>query len=337
MNPFSRTSTRLLGAACTAALALTLTGCGGDEGSEASKAQDGAVRMAFVNGFSGGGPVDEFIAGLSCYAEDNGLDKPAVTVADGDVNKQLSDIDSLIARAGKIDGLFVMPVDPAALSAAYSRAKDAGMAVIDPVSPNADGTFASDASSHVAPDDAGVPQVLVDWLVANAPEVKRMAILSPPPGQPMSDLRGSSFAKAAKAAGVEIARELNMDKITTEEAQKKVEDLLTADPSVTGIFAQNGAMARGAALAAKSQGKELTIIAIDADAETLAAVKAGEIDASFGSDLFKLAYLGSVQAQKVKAGEKVEFVSVPYTTYTAANATIASNAERCAALTQDAR
>lgn len=337
MNPFSRSSARLIGAASVTLLAFGLTACGGDDKSNSSDKKDGAVRMAFVNGFSGGGPVDEFIAGLTCYATENGLEKPAITVADGDVNKQLNDIDSLIARAGKIDGLFVMPVDPAALSSAYSRAKDAGMAVIDPVSPNADGTFASDASSHVAPDDAGVPQVLVDWLTKNAPDAKRMAILSPPPGQPMSDLRSSAFTTAAKAAGIEIVRELNMEKITTEEAQKKVEDLLTSDPLVTGIFAQNGAMARGAALAAKSQGKEITIISIDSDAETLAAVKSGEIDASFGSDLFKLAYLGSVQAEKVKAGEKVEFVSVPYTTYTAENATVAGNDERCAALTADAR
>ncbi len=331
MINISRPSTLIAGASA-AVLVLGLAGCGEKD----KAAGDGSVSMAFVNGFSGGGPVDEFIAGMTCYADQHDLPKPAVTVADGDVNKQLSDIDSLIARAGKIDGLFVMPVDPAALSSAYTRAKDAGMAVIDPVSPDAEGKFATDASSHVAPDDAGVPQIMVDWLTENAPDVKRMAVLSPPPGQPMSDLRGSAFKKAAEAAGITVSRELNMDKITTEEAQKKVEDLLTSDPTIGGIFAQNGAMGRGAALAAKSQGKDLTIISIDSDAETLASVKAGEIDASFGADLFKVAYLGSVQAQKVKADEKVDFVSVPYSAYTKDNAEVASNAARCSALTSEA-
>ncbi len=315
----------ILAGASVVALALSLSACGSDSGSSA----DGPARMAFVNGFSGGGPVDEFIAGLSCYADINDLDEPVVTVADGDVNKQLNDIDSLIARSGKIDGMFVMPVDPAALRPAYDRAKDADMAVIDPVSPDADGNFATNASSHVAPDDAGVPQMLVDYLVAEHPDAKRIAVLSPPPGQPMSDLRATAFKEKATAAGLTVARELNMDKLTTEDAQKKMEDLLTSDPSITAVFAQNGAMARGAFLAGQSQGVDLVIISIDSDAETLAAVKAGDINAAFGADLFTVAFEGSVQAEKIKAGEKVEFVSVPYTVFTKDNAEVATNAERC--------
>lgn len=335
MNRFTPTTTKMLAGLSVAALVLTTAACGGDsEASDVkgSKAKsESAVRMAFVNGFSGGGPVDEFVAGLTCYADQNDLDAPVVTVADGDVNKQLSDIDSLIAQAGKVDGMFVMPVDPAALRPAYERAQDADIAVIDPVSPDADGNFVTNASGHVAPDDAGVPQILVDYLTGEVEGVERVVVVSPPPGQPMSDLRADAFTEKAEAAGIEVVRELNLDKITTEEAQKEVEDLLTSDRDIDAIFAQNGAMARGAYLASQSQGVDLTIISIDSDPETLAAVKAGEIDASFGADLFTVGYLGSVQAEKVRAGEKVDFVSVPYEVYTAENAEVASNDERCAA------
>jgi ribose transport system substrate-binding protein len=334
MNSIPRTALRLVAGASVAGLALSVAACGSDSSKAGEGTTSSGVRMAFVNGFSGGGPVDDFIAGMTCYADQHHLSAPVTTVADGDVNKQLNDIDSLIARSGKIDGLFVMPVDPAALKPAYKRAIDAKMAVIDPVSPNADGTYATDASSHVAPDDAGVPQMLVDYLTKQATGVKRVAVLSPPPGQPMSDLRAQAFKEKAAAAGIEVARVINLDKITTEAAQTKVEDLLTSDPNIDAIFAQNGAMARGAALAAKSQGKQLTVISIDSDAETLAAVKAGEINASFGADLFTVGYLGSVQAQKVKDGEKVDFVSVPYTMYTKDNATVPSNTERCATATK---
>ncbi|MFS3129962.1 sugar ABC transporter substrate-binding protein [Nocardioides sp. Bht2] len=329
MSRFNNASKVILASASVLALSATLAACGSDS---KSSSDGGAVRMAFVNGFSGGGPVDDFIAGLTCYADQNDLDKPVITVADGDVNKQLNDIDSLIARSGQIDGLFVMPVDPAALKPAYERARKADLAVIDPVSPDAEGKFATDASSHVAPDDAGVPALLVKYLTDEHADVKRVALLSPPPGQPMSDQRASLFKKEAAAAGIEVARELNMDKITTEEAQKKVEDLLTSDKSVDAIFAQNGAMARGAALAAKSQGVDLVIISIDSDGETLAAVKSGDIDATFGADLFNLAYQSSVQAEKIKAGEKVDFLSLPYQAYTSANAEVPSAAERCAAV-----
>lgn len=330
MNRYASASTKFLASAAVAALVMTTASCGSDSKSSAADS-DSAVRMAFVNGFSGGGPVDEFVAGLACYADQNDLDAPVVTVADGDVNKQLNDIDSLIARAGKIDGMFVMPVDPAALRPAYDRAKDADIAVIDPVSPDADGNFATNASSHVAPDDAGVPQMLVDYLADDASDVARVVVLSPPPGTPMSDLRAGAFKESASAAGIEVVRELNLDKITTEEAQKKVEDLLTSDRDIDAIFAQNGAMARGAFLASQSQDVDLTIISIDSDPETLAAVKAGDIDAAFGADLFTVGYLGSVQAEKVRAGEDVDFVSVPYQVYTSENAEVADADERCAA------
>ncbi|PTR20234.1 monosaccharide ABC transporter substrate-binding protein (CUT2 family) [Rhodococcus sp. OK519] len=321
----SRPARILVGGASALALGLSLTACGSASGST----DGGAARMAFANGFSGGGPVDEFIAGLNCYAEKNGLDTPVVTIADGDVNKQLNDIDSLIARANKIDGIFVIPVDPNALRSSYSRAQESGMAVIDPISPDADGKFATAASSHVAPDDLGVPQMVVDYLVAEQPGTKKVVILSPPPGQKMSDDRATNFRAAAEAAGLTVVGEINMDKLTTEEAQKKMEDFLTKNRDVQAVFAQNGAMGRGAALAGRSQGIDLVVTSLDSDSETMAAVKSGDIDAAFGADLFAVAYKASQQAETIKAGGQVEFESAPYQIYTQSSTAQSSPAARC--------
>lgn len=332
MPRISPTSRVVSTTAAFAALALGLTACGGDSTASASGGTDGAARMAFSNGFSGGGPVDEFVAGLSCYADQNGLDAPLVTTADGDVNKQLNDMDSLVARSGKVDGVFVMPVDSAALRPAYDRAKSAGIAVIDSVSPNADGKFATNASAHVAPDDQGVPAMVVEYLVKEHPEVENVVLLSPPPGQVMSDDRAAGFREAAAAAGLTVVTEANMDKITTQEAQKKMEDVLTANRGVQAVFAQNGAMARGAFLAGRSQGVDLVVTSIDSDTDTLAAVRAGDIDATFGVDLFVLAHQASAQAARVNAGETVEFQAIPYQVYTKADAELPSTEQRCAAL-----
>lgn len=325
-----RPTSRILSAsAAVAVLTLGLTACGGDSGTTGS---DGAARMAFSNGFSGGGPVDEFVAGLTCYADQHGLDAPLVTTADGDVNKQINDIDSLIARAGKVDGVFVMPVDPAALRSAYDRAIAADIAMIDSISPGADGSFPTNASAHVAPDDQGVPAMVVEYLTKQHPEVKNVALLSPPPGQTMSDERSAGFRKAAEAAGLTVVTEANMDKLTTQEAQKKMEDILTSHRDVQAVFAQNGAMARGAFLAGRSQGVDLVVTSIDSDTDTLAAVRSGDIDATFGVDLFALAHQASEEAAKVNAGETVEFNAIPYQVYTKDNANLPGNEQRCAAL-----
>lgn len=321
----SQPARMILGGAVVLAVGLSLTACGSGSASSNSN----AARMSFANGFSGGGPVDEFIAGLTCYADKNNLDAPVVTTADGDVNKQLNDIDSLIARSSKIDGIFVIPTDPNALRSSYSRAQEGGMAVIDPISPDSEGQFATDASSHVAPDDLGVPQMVVDYLVKDHSGATKVLILSPPPGQEMADERAANFERAAEAAGLTVVGEINMDKLTTEEAQKKTEDFLTKNRDVQAVFAQNGAMGRGAALAGRSQGVNLVVTSLDGDADTITSVKSGDIAAAFGADLFTVAYKASEQAAAIKAGQQVEFESVPYQTYTQVNASVTSSDSRC--------
>lgn len=297
-----------------------------DPGTEAT---EGAARVAFAYGFGGGGPEAEFIAGLNCYAERNGLPDVTVTYADGDVSKQLSDFDTLIARASNIDGIFTIQVDTVAGAPAIKAAQDGGIIVIDPIPADEDGNFATDADSHVSPDDAGLPKLVIDDIVADNPEAKTLALLSPPPGQPMTDGRAASVTSAAQDAGLEVIGNLPVENMTTEGAQQAFEDLLSRNPEVDVVFAQNGAMARGAALAAKSQGAEVAIYTLDADPETIAAVKAGDITAAYGADLFQVAVLGSEEVESIMAGNEPKPTTVPYVRYDKENSEVTPVGQRC--------
>lgn len=312
----------LLGAACSSD--------SDDAAADAdTEATEGAARMAFAYGFGGGGPEAEFIAGLNCYAERNGLPEVTVTYADGDVSKQLSDFDTLVARSSEIDGIFTIQVDTVAGAPAIKAAQDVGIIVIDPIPANEDGSFATEADSHVSPDDVGLPKVIVDDIVADNADASTLALLSPPPGQPMTDGRAAAVTAAAEEAGLEVVGNLAVENMTTEGAQQAFEDLLSRNPDVDVVFSQNGAMARGAALAAKSQGVDVAIYTLDSDPETIAAVKAGDITAAYGADLFQVAVLGSEEVESIKAGNDPEPKTVPYVRYDEENSEVTPIEQRC--------
>lgn len=314
-----------------AGVTLLLTGACSSKSDVASsgKATAGAVRMAFGYGFGGGGPEGEFIAGLNCYAKRNNLPEVTVTYANGDASKQLSDFDSLIARASKIDGIFTIQVDPVAGAASVEAAQKAGIVVIDPIGADANGKFSTGADSHVSPDDAGLPKQIVGDIVADHPDAKKMVLMSPPPGLTMTDTRAAAVTEAAKKAGLDVVSNLPVENMTTENAQKSFEDLLSRNPKVDVVFSQNGAMARGVALAAKSQGVKVAIYTLDADPETIAAVKSGDIAVAYGADLFKVAVIGSEEVQSIKAGKKPNPRTVPYVRYDKDHSEVTPISKRC--------
>lgn len=334
IRPFTsrRRASRFALAAATSIALLAAGACSSDDNSgEASPepAKDGAVNVAFAYGFGGGGPEGEFIAGMNCYASQNGLDEIVVTYADGDPSKQLSDFDSLVARAGEIDGIYALPNDPIAAAPAYKAARDAGIIVVDPMTADADGNYPTDADSHVAPDDPNVPGMIMKDMASDDASIKRIVILSPPPGQVMTDMKTEAMKAEGADLGIEVVEVLSVENMATDKAQQVLEDFLTANKDIQAVFAHNGAMARGAALAIKSQGLDLKVYSIDADPETIEAVVAGDIHATYGADLFEVAYQASKEMESIKAGGAPSPKLIPFTRYDADNNTVTPIDQRC--------
>lgn len=325
---------RLALASATSFAMLISAACSSDSedassGDTATEAVEGAVRVAFAYGYGGGGPEGEFIAGLNCYASENGLPEVTVTYADADPSKMLSDFDSLVARAGELEGIFALPNDPVAAAPAYKAAQEAGIVVIDPTTPDADGNYPTEADSHIAPDDPNLAEQVLTDMAADDSSIKKIAILTTPPGQAMTDAKNAAFQKLGADFGIEVVELLTVEDMSTDGAQQVTEDFLTRNKDIQAIFAHNGAMGRGAALAAKSQGVELKVYSVDSDEETISAVKAGQIFATYGADLFQVAYDGSKEVESIKKGNKPAPKVIPYTRFDASNATYVPVEERC--------
>ena len=76
---------------------------------------------------------------LECYLQGNEqVSKYYIYNADFDVNKQISDIEDLIAK--KVDMLILQPISAESVAAVVEEAYDAGIVVVDCTSPLADAT-----------------------------------------------------------------------------------------------------------------------------------------------------------------------------------------------------
>jgi ABC-type sugar transport system substrate-binding protein len=318
----------LIAASCVGLLAVAACGSNAAGGQTAAGGVKPA-RMGMSYPFGPGGTLEDFVGGLKCYASHYGLPDPPVAFANGDVNQQLSDIDTLVTQG--VDSIYVLPLDPTPLAPAYKRAQDGGVPIIDVRPPGPDGKYDNNALGHVSPNDAGVIPQVVDQVLKGAPAAKRALILGPPPSEPLGYARVTGIEKLLVDKGIDVPKPLADSSVTSEASQRIVEDALTQYPDTGAVIATNGVMAQGAALAVKSQHSNAYVISVDSGADVLNMVKSGQINAAFGVDLFTLALKASEEGARLKSGEKATPTLLDYKLYTKDNADVPSLDERCKA------
>ena len=81
------------------------------------------------------------------------------------------------------------------------------------------------------------------------------------------------------------------------EAFDKMQTLLQAHPDITGVISGNDTMARGAAAALRSAGKDLIVIGLDGSPEAIESIKTGEMDATVLQPAVEMARMAVDQAQ----------------------------------------
>lgn len=110
----------------SAAGAVLLTACGGDEGSNGSG--DGKYRIAVVPKDATNPWFVRMEVGVKKYAEESGLDVFQRGPAETDATQQSQVIRDLIAQ--NVNAICVVPVDPGALEPVLKEAMDAGIVVV---------------------------------------------------------------------------------------------------------------------------------------------------------------------------------------------------------------
>jgi len=302
-------TTRLLGLAATLALVIAACGSGTSPSAVAPTASpggdaSGAKILVNMKGPGGGNP---FWAAVEKGAKDAGQALGVeVTVlappAESDVPSQIAQIEDAITQG--VDGIALAPTDPAALSPAVQQALDAGIKVvfIDTKGTNEGVTFIG-TNNEVGAALAG------QYLCDNVEKGGKVAILQGIITQSTGQFRANGAKAAVTACGLDLVAEVpaEWDKA---KGQAAMEDILTRNPDLKGVFGSNDNMALGAVEAIKLAGLtgKIVVVGFDANPDAAAAILAGDMDATIAQAPSNMGKFGVENLLKLIKGESIPAV-----------------------------
>nr|WP_143253956.1 sugar ABC transporter substrate-binding protein [Amycolatopsis keratiniphila] len=292
-------------AAAATALGLVLSACG--------STKDNAPRP----GAGGGGKVGATIPLLTSpfwqaynnyvplKAKEQGVEALPTVNADSDPAKQITDINTLLNQGVK--GLVVTPLDSAAVVAGLKAAENKGVPVV---------------AVDVAPEGGKVAMVVradnkaygtkaceaIGAKVTSGKVVQVMGDLASVNGRDRSEaFRQCMKTKFPGVQVLEVAAEWKADK-----ASSGLDSLLTANPDIKAVYMQAG----GVYLAPTQQAlkrknlyfpvgdpKHVVLVSNDGIPQELAAIRAGELDATVSQPADDYAKYGMYWIKKAMAGE----------------------------------
>ncbi len=213
--------------------------------------------------------------------------KFAITNAEGDTGKQLSDIESLVAQG--VNVLVIVPIDADAIMPALQKAKEKGIPVILKAR-GANGKPGVDYVTGIMSDFVWEGNQAGKWITEAAKQkgldkIRVIEIQGVIGGTDVRD-RGQGFQNAADEAG-------NFEFVATQsadwsrsKAQELVQNLIQSKGKngFDAVYAQNDEMALGASLALRAAGltinKDVFLVGVDGMKEAFDAIKADTLSAS---------------------------------------------------------
>ena len=198
-----------------------------------------------------------------------------VVVTDGQLNanKQIADIEDLIARHA--DVILVAAHQSPTLVSVLQQAKDAGIAII------AFDRTLTDPSvqiSQVINDDYLAGKTGAELIVEGMGETGKVAIIEGTPGAANTVDRQTGFMdEISKYPGIEIVADLpaNFQRV---QAVDIFENMLQANPDITGVYCHNDEMALGVCKVLKDAGiSGVIVVGCDGQKDALESIMAGEL------------------------------------------------------------
>lgn len=229
-------------------------------------------------------------------------------VADGanDNAKQADEISTFITQ--KVDVIIVNPTDSDAVVSSVQKANQAKIPVIAVDRASNGGTLASFiASNNVEAGKLGAQQLL-----KAVPNGAKVAMLIGIPGASAARDRGKGFTDAVADASINtkgaklVAQQVANFK--RDEALNVMQNILTANPDLAGVFAQNDEMALGAVQAIKAKGLtgKVFVVGVDGIDDAKAAIKAGDMLATVAQQPEVMGKLAVEAAIKLANGQSVD-------------------------------
>ena len=186
--------------------------------------------------------------------------------------KQLADIDGLIAKGAK--ALIILAMDKDAIIPALAKAKAKGIPIVA-----YDRLIESPEIFYITFDNKEVGRAQARAVLAAKPK-GNYAMIKGSPIDPNSNFlregQGEVLADAIKKGDIKIVGEEFTEGWKPENAQKNMEQILTANNNaVDAVLAQNDGMAGGAAAALSAQGLNIPLGGQDGDLAAINRVARG--------------------------------------------------------------
>lgn len=233
-----------------------------------------------------------------------------VTNAGGDIEKELADVDDLIAQG--CDFIFIVPVDANAIAPAFEACKAAGIPVIDLDTQYLDGVFGEDFITTIRSDQYLQGTACAEWVMeqfADAEKVKVLEITGTP-GQSDAQNRSNGFNETLKNAGFEYSLIQQNGEWSRTTAQEIIQNVaMSADGDFNVVYTHSDEMALGVILGLKQAGlvpnQDVYVVTVDGQFEALDAMVANELAALITCSP-RGGELGMTIIEKYLAGETLE-------------------------------
>ena len=243
------------------------------------------------------------LAGSSKAAKDFGVDVGLFgPTSEIDVSQQVQLVENAISRG--VDAIVIAPNSSDALNSVITRARKGGMKVVvvdTAVTTDTEGFIGTD--NIKAGEQAG--KTLCDLATKQGKTTGAVMIASSVAGVQTIKERETGFKRglAASCPGLKVSSTRYNDN-KPDIAVSQVNDVLTANPDLVGIFASNNTSGVGAARGVKDNkaADTIPVVAFDTDPQENSALADGSIDALIVQNPYFFGYQGVIEAGMASVG-----------------------------------
>ncbi|MDU0293473.1 ABC transporter substrate-binding protein [Saccharothrix longispora] len=207
-------------------------------------------------------------------------DKLLVTNAQSDLNKQISDIKSLLDRGAQL--LVVAPLNSDGLQPALDAAKAKKVPVVT-IDRKVTSKACEDYLTFIGSDFVEQGRRAAQAMVAATGGTGKVAVLLGSSGNNVTTDRAKGFKdELAKTPGLSIVAEQTAE-FDRSKGQAVMEQLVQSNPDITAVYAHNDEMGIGAVTALKAAGRtpgqDVKVVSIDGTRNAVQLIADGSYDA----------------------------------------------------------
>ncbi|AHJ20182.1 Sugar-binding protein of ABC transporter system [Bifidobacterium breve JCM 7019] len=284
---------------------------------EVQKIKDAHLKAALVFHYAGNDWYNAQVAGLKATFEELGVEIIATTDADFSPDKQVSDIETVLAQNPDI--IISIPTDATATSAAYKKVAEAGVTLVFMDQPANDLEAGKDYVSVVSADNYGNGVASAHILANSIGKKGKIAALYHDADFFVTEQRYEGFKKTIEEEypDIQIIAEKGVsDSDLVAQSQQQADAIINQNPDLAGMWAPWDVPAEGVMAAARSAGRnDLKITTIDLGESVGVAMAQNQLISGTSA---QRPYDQGVTEAKIAAGARV--LGKTYPTYVALSA-----------------